>query len=182
MSSWISPKPTTASGDAGVLWKLRKAGFHGRMLRWVASYLHNRKSRVRVSGHCSDWSEWDLGLQQGAILAPLLFRVFVSDIFENMEKAEGAKFADDGAISMPMSRDTTNRPKEVGELQKDLQSVADWAKKWRMTLAPMKTKCICLRPQRLKRPDLDRSPIHLILNGRAVVQQFETSPLLGGTP
>jgi len=36
----------------GLLVKLQRGGISGNMYRWTKSYLHNRRARVLVDGHC----------------------------------------------------------------------------------------------------------------------------------
>ena len=77
-----------------ILAKLKHFGFHEDALSWVASYLSNRKQKVRTD---SD-SEWELiqnGVPQGSILGPLLFTVLVSDISENINIGSHHTYADD---------------------------------------------------------------------------------------
>ena len=39
----------------GLLFKLNKFGFGGKLLKWFSDYLSNRYQRVIINGKCSDW-------------------------------------------------------------------------------------------------------------------------------
>ena len=57
----------------GLIFKLKSYGIEGKLLKWLESYLINRKQRVIIDGISSDWRELEAGVPQGSILGPLLF-------------------------------------------------------------------------------------------------------------
>ena len=57
----------------GLIYKLEALGVRDPLLRWIKSYLTNRKQRVMISGQCSDWKNVGAGVPQGSVLGPLLF-------------------------------------------------------------------------------------------------------------
>ena len=50
-------------------------------LRWFKSYLENRKHRTFANGTLSDLAVCNFGVPQGSNLAPILFLVFINDIY-----------------------------------------------------------------------------------------------------
>ena len=64
----------------------------------LLDYLSFRKQRTKVgSAHCK-WSKIRCGTPQGSILCPLLFNIFINDIFMIIEQSDISNFADDNTL------------------------------------------------------------------------------------
>ena len=59
-----------------LLAKLYAFGFSLSTLKLIHSYLKNRKQRTKIDSTYSSWEETLLGIPQGSILGPLLFKFF----------------------------------------------------------------------------------------------------------
>ena len=75
--------------------KLRLYGFCQLSLKWMKSYLSNRKQFVEVSGKRSSEQEMNIGTPQGSRLSPLLFIILMADLDLWTENSKLSNFADD---------------------------------------------------------------------------------------
>ena len=78
-----------------LLAKLNAYGFNLPALRLIQSYLSKRKQRTKINSEFSSWEEILFGIPQGSILGPLLFNIYLCDLFFEMNDVDFASYADD---------------------------------------------------------------------------------------
>ena len=61
--------------------KLHAFGFSIESLKLINSYLTERKQKVKINDQFSSWMDILFGVPQGSILGPLLFNIFLCDMF-----------------------------------------------------------------------------------------------------
>ena len=74
---------------------LNAYGFSLLAARLMKSYLCNRKQKTKINTAYNSWEEILFGVSQRSILGPLLFNMFLCDLFLIMNKVDFSSYADD---------------------------------------------------------------------------------------
>ena len=102
--------------------KLHAYGFSIESLKLINSYLIERKQRVKMNDQFSSWLDIVVGVPQGSILGPLLFNIFLCDMFLFSNDIDFESYADDNT---PYCIGKT--PEEViSQLEKSSKSIFEW--------------------------------------------------------
>ena len=78
-----------------LLTKLKAYGLDSNLVSFMKSYLTNRLQRCKINKCFREWGKVFNVDPQGSILVPLLFNIFLNDIFLSLQKCDLANYADD---------------------------------------------------------------------------------------
>ena len=97
---------------------------------------------VLVGQSFSSFTSVLAGVPQGSVLAPLLFLVFINDMFDIVKNRLDA-FADDTTLSATISS-PSQRAAVAVSLNTDLVQIAAWAEKWLAAFNQQKTELLTI--------------------------------------
>ena len=81
-----------------LLAKLKTYSVDSNSVNFIESYLTNRLQRCKINNSFSEWRKVLNSVPQGSILGPLLFNIFLNDIFLSLQKYDLANYADDSSL------------------------------------------------------------------------------------
>jgi len=105
-----------------LVWEKRQYIYH-----WLADFLSEHFQRVALDEVSSSYIPVSSGVPQGTVLGPILFLIYINDLFEVVKHSTLRMFADDCIIYYPIS-DTHDADK----IQQDIDSILLWVHTWQM--------------------------------------------------
>ena len=116
----------------------------GLMLRFIRSYLQDRQQQVVVGGVTSETLLVKSGVPQGSILGPLLFVIFINDMFDCLSKGTNITlYADDTKIWRVI-----HFSEDHFSLQNDIDNLYEWSNINLMRFHPKKCKALSVTYER----------------------------------
>ena len=149
--------------------KLRAYGLSDSACSLIGSYISNRKQRVKINTTKSEWMSITKGVPQGSILGPLLFNVFVNDLFMFIDKCRLYNYADDNSLVY----DAMDVISLMECLKHDAHNAIKWFDSNGMKVNPDKFQLMILSP-RDQLPDLT-----LCLSDNVTLKSQRNIKLLG---
>ena len=147
--------------------KLSAYGFQRNALKLIYSYLTNRSQRVKVRSKNSTAQRISIGVPQGSVLGPLLFNIFINNIFLMDLESEICSFADDTTLYSC----STSLDDATIRLENDLKKLLTWFTENGMRANPSKFQMMFLGHKRANK-------LCLNVNGQFILQNEEVK-LLG---
>ena len=104
--------------------KLELYGVRNTNLKWFKNYLSGRKQGISYNSTLSELKDIVCGVPQGSILGPLLFLIYVNDLYISSKISNFILFADDTNIFLSGK----NLKAIFSSLNRELVHVSDWFK------------------------------------------------------
>lgn len=130
---------------AALLDKLEKIGLHSSLLLWIKSYLSNRQQCVKLYNVKSEPFNVTSGVPQGSHIGPLLFILFINDLFNNLNFCQCLIYADDVKMFCKISS-----LDEMTRFQRDLNKFSAWCINNRLNLNVNKCKHVSFYRGRIR--------------------------------
>ena len=104
--------------------KLNAYGIDSVGLLLISDYLSRRKQRTKIGSSYGSWHDVVRGVPQGSWLGPLLFNIFMNDLFLFIRKSGVCNFADDNTL-YSVGKNIEN---VISDLKTGLVGVMEWFK------------------------------------------------------
>ena len=119
--------------------KLEKYSIIGNLLTWFENYLTMRNQTAFVNGVYASKNFISAGVPQGSVLDPLLFLIYINDIYDDLTGMTRL-FADDTSLSFS----SASMAEIEFVLNNDLENISNWANKWLSTFNALKTEVMLI--------------------------------------
>jgi len=139
-----------------LLFKLSQLGVSHHLYEAIKSIYSKTESCVRLNDNVTNWFFTTGGVKQGDNLSPTLFDVYLNDLADELNCMQlGVKIDDDYLTILLYADDIVIIAEDEENLQRLLNKLHNWCKRWRMTVNCDKTKIVHFRRQGCNRSKFD---------------------------
>ena len=128
-----------------LFYKLLNYNIEGKIYNAIKALYVQTFSCVEINGHFTDWFQTFVGVRQGDNLSPTLFNIFLNDLAYEIQSLNlGVKFGNLKVSMLLYADDIVLIAGSESNLQKMLDHVSVWCKKWQLRINPNKTQIVRL--------------------------------------
>ncbi|CAI2737632.1 unnamed protein product, partial [Dicrocoelium dendriticum] len=127
----------------GMQTKLASYGISDKLHSWFSSNLSCRTQSVRLEDFESSPKPVTSGVFQRILLGPILFLLYINDVFQVFEYGKAYRFADD--IKVVFRFDPGTLRSGLLNIQKALKALDSWCNTWKLDFSPAKCSALLYR-------------------------------------
>jgi hypothetical protein len=114
--------------------KLHSYGMDYNSTLLLTDYLTNRLQRVKTGGATSSWAKVLKGIPQGSIMGPVVFNIYMNDLFQFVNDGFLLNYADDNTILV----DGVTKAEVMTKLHTASETIVNWCEQNQMEANPSK--------------------------------------------
>ena len=125
---------------AALLWKMRKQGIKGKFFAIISSMFKKATSTVKWAGQLGETFENICGVLQGGVSSPQLFKIFLEDLVNYLDKSCGISIGKEVICHLLLADDLALLSETRAGLQRLLDGFSNFCKQWHLVVNMDKTK------------------------------------------
>ena len=124
-------------------------GIHGNALRWIESYLHQRRQQVSIDGAMSDPADLYHGVPQGSCLGPILFTLYLAPLYDVIKNhlPDVHGYADDNQLYLSFAPGQPEQDAALSAMEACIRDVRAWMLHNKLKINDSKTEVIVIGTQ-----------------------------------
>ena len=153
-------------------------GVTGNALKWLTSYLSERKQTILIKDHESEVFNLQSGVPQGSCLDPVLFILYVAGLFKVIDKhlPNAHTYADDTQIYHSFRPDTSlSQDAALKSIENCVADIRAWMLSNRLLINDSKTEFIIIGSKQ----QMSKININEITVGQSTIEPVEVVQSLG---